>query len=133
MSMSLGDKLRMIRGSLTQTELAQILDCPQGYISRYEKGVVKPSIQFIYNMTKNFNVSLDWLLADEGDIYLAPSVEEKEKMESEVVEILNILKVNPDITKSLKKILAKKESLAVLETINSLSEDKRKALVELLE
>ncbi len=133
MNMLLGDKLRMIRGSLTQTELAQILDCPQGYISRYEKGVVKPSIQFIYNMTKNFNVSLDWLLADEGDIYLAPSVEEKEKMESEVVEILNILKVNPDITQSLKKILAKKESLAVLETINGLSEDKRKALVELLE
>ncbi len=133
MSMPLGEKLRMIRGSLTQTELAQILDCPQGYISRYEKGVVKPSIHFIYNLTKNFNVSLDWLLADEGDIYLAPSEEEKERMEPDIIEILNALKANSKLARTLKEILQKKDAFMILEAVNKLDERKQKALISLME
>ncbi len=132
MSKPLGEKLRMIRGSLTQTELAQMLDCPQGYISRYEKGVVKPSIHFIYNLTKNFNVSLDWLLADEGEMYVAPTEEEKERMDPDIYEVLNVLKANKDLAVTLKGILTKKESLSVLNSIHDLSEIKQRALISLL-
>jgi len=133
MSKTLGEKLRMIRGSLTQTELAQMLDCPQGYISRYEKGVVKPSIQFIYNLTKNFNVSLDWLLANDGDMYTTPSKEQKEKMDPDIYEVMNILKANKELAKTLKQILGKKDSLLILDVVNELSDKKQKAMISLIE
>ena len=133
MAKTLGEKLRMVRGSLTQTELAQMLDIPQGYISRYEKGVVKPSIYFIYGLEKHFNVSLDWLLNDVGEMYKSPVKKKKEKFAPEVIEVVNILKSNKKLAKTIKKLISKKDSAKILKAISSVPEKRLRAVIDLLE
>ena len=130
MAKTLGEKFRMVRGTMTQTELSKLLDIPQGYISRYEKGVEKPSLKFIYGMIKNFNVSVDWLLANEGDMYRSA---QKEKMDPDIIEIINTLKVNKKLAKLVKQVLSTKDSAKLLKAVEELPAKKLKAIIELLD
>ena len=133
MAKSLSEKLRMIRGSMTQTEMAELMGVPQGYISRYEKGVVSPSIYYVYNLGKHFNVSLDWLLADEGDMYVTTSKKKKDKIAPEIVEVVNILKTNKHLARTLKQILGKKDSERIMQVVNKLPTNKLRATIEMLQ
>ena len=133
MRKTLGEKLRMVRGSMTQTELAEVLDIPQGYISRYEKGVVKPSIYYVYGLAKHFNVSLDWLLANKGEMYQAPTKKKKDTMDPDVIEVINILKTNRKLAKTIKRIVGSKDSSKILDSVSELDEKKLKAIIDLLD
>lgn len=54
--------LKILRGKLSQTELAKILNLDQGTISNYESGKTEPTITILKNMSKFFNVSIDFLV-----------------------------------------------------------------------
>ncbi len=48
--------------NLTTTELGKILNVSNSTISRWESEQIIPSIEHLYNMSKYFHVSADYLL-----------------------------------------------------------------------
>ena len=62
-----GQRIRRIRGKLTQTEFAKILGVyKQNYISRYERGRV-PSPDLLIRIADYGKVTLDWMLTGKGE------------------------------------------------------------------
>ena len=56
------EKLRAVRGSRTQSEMALVLEMKQPMYARYESGTTTPSAEVIYRICQNTGVSSDWLL-----------------------------------------------------------------------
>jgi transcriptional regulator with XRE-family HTH domain len=61
-SASVGQRIKLIRGDLTQTEFAKILGIKkQNYISRYESGRI-PAHEILVKIAEQGGVTVDWLL-----------------------------------------------------------------------
>lgn len=62
--MIFSERLRMLRekGGYTQQQLADILRITKNSISHYELNMCMPSIEVLVEMTRFFNVSIDYLL-----------------------------------------------------------------------
>lgn len=61
-----GQRIRMVRGKLTQTDFAKVLGVyKQNYISRYERGRV-PSPDLLIKISDYGKVTIDWLLTGKG-------------------------------------------------------------------
>jgi transcriptional regulator with XRE-family HTH domain len=58
----IGERIRRIRGSLTQQAFADILNVKHPQYNRYEKGRVKPSHNVLEKIAGYGNVSIDWIL-----------------------------------------------------------------------
>ena len=65
--MTLGNKIRNRREELglTQLELAHKAKASQPYISRLEKGELRPSMRILLNLSSALDMSLDEMLKDE--------------------------------------------------------------------
>lgn len=63
-----GKRLKMLREErdLTLGKLADELNTTKSNLSRYENGIVDPSLDAVINIAKYFNVTLDWI-AGNGD------------------------------------------------------------------
>ena len=59
---TLGQRIRKIRGELTQVELAEALGIRQAMISRYEADKEVPSPKVILEMAIYSGKSMEWLL-----------------------------------------------------------------------
>jgi len=55
---------------LNQSEFGSKLSVMQNYISRIEKGDLEPSVKFIQNLYKVFNINIHWLITGEGSMLL---------------------------------------------------------------
>ena len=71
--MSLPDRIKIIRGSLTFEKFAEMLTkqghtFDKGNLSKYEKGKVKPSSDF-YSAIAKIGINVNWLLTGEGEMY----------------------------------------------------------------
>lgn len=73
--MSLAERLRIVRGSMGQTEFAKKVGNSQSGISAYEKGQRKPDYETLIRVSKEFGVTLDWLLLGKGPMHPAPHTE----------------------------------------------------------
>ena len=64
----LGDKIKLYRENkkMTQNELADILEVSSGTVSKYESGILEPSIESIKRLSELFGISIDELLKDEN-------------------------------------------------------------------
>jgi transcriptional regulator with XRE-family HTH domain len=60
--------IRKILG-LNQTEFADKLETSQNLISKYEKGQVELPFKIINNLNKVFNININWLLTNAGDMF----------------------------------------------------------------
>ena len=59
---SVGQRIKLVRGNLTQTEFAKILGIKkQNYISRYESGRI-PTHEILLKIAEHGGVTVDWLL-----------------------------------------------------------------------
>lgn len=67
MKMNIIDKLKriMVIEGINQKQLSAKLNVSQVAVSRYFSGKRKITIEFAVNVSRTFNVSLDWLLKDE--------------------------------------------------------------------
>lgn len=74
--MSLADRLRIVRGSMGQTEFAKKIGSSQSGISAYEKGQRKPDYETLIRVSTEFGVTLDWLLLGKGPMHPAPHADE---------------------------------------------------------
>lgn len=75
------DKLVYLRkkNNYTQTELAEKLNYSDKAISKWENGESLPSIEILHEITKIYNVTLDYLVTEDAENPLTPEEEEKEK------------------------------------------------------
>ena len=77
MEKTIGDKIREIRrkSKLKQVEFVAALDIDRSYLSKIE---CKPGRELLIKMSKEFNVSLDWLTSDQ-DIQDTSSAKNKDE------------------------------------------------------
>lgn len=56
---------------MTQNEFCKIVGCTQATLSAYENNTKKPSLEIVFNIAKEFKVSIDWLLgiSDKDNLY----------------------------------------------------------------
>ncbi len=66
---SIGMRIQMIRGKMTQQEFARKINVKQSYISRYEKGRV-PKAEVLMRIARFAKVSIEWLLTGKEPSYM---------------------------------------------------------------
>ena len=83
--MNLGEKIQLLRreSGMSQEKLAERLNVSRQAISKWEQGIVVPDTENIIQLSKFFQVSLEYLLIDECEKFDRAIVENKaEKVES---------------------------------------------------
>ncbi len=66
---TIGIRLRFIRGNLTKTQLAQILNIKPPTIDKYENNIIIPSPKVLLKLVNHFNINLHWLFTGQGEPY----------------------------------------------------------------
>jgi transcriptional regulator with XRE-family HTH domain len=68
----IGMKMRKIRKALgyTQVQMVSFFEIGRANYSRIEKGEIFPTATILNALCKEFHVSLDWLIANEGEMFL---------------------------------------------------------------
>lgn len=68
MKETIGDKIRKLRykNNMKQAEFVAALNIERAYLSQLESNKRKPSRELLIKMSKEFNVSLDWLTSDQN-------------------------------------------------------------------
>jgi transcriptional regulator with XRE-family HTH domain len=68
----IGMRLREIRKALgyTQVKMVSFFEIGRANYSRIEKGVIFPSPIILNTLCSKFHVSLDWLIANEGEMFI---------------------------------------------------------------
>jgi len=56
--------------NLCQKDFAQLLETSQSNISKYERGEMKPTLDFLINLNEKLNVNLNWVLIGKGHIFI---------------------------------------------------------------
>jgi len=84
---AIGERIKYLRGNESQAEFGRKFDRSYMDIGRVERGEVKPTVELLFNICTEYNVSLDWLLTGEGPIkkergmtFLEPEFPEKPSM-----------------------------------------------------
>jgi transcriptional regulator with XRE-family HTH domain len=74
-NITINDKLLKIRNieNLSQNEFAKRLGVKQSYYSELERGKRNITTKIITSLSKEFNISSDWLLSDSGQMYITNS------------------------------------------------------------
>ena len=62
----IAERLKAVRGAMTQSEFATRLRTPLTTLGRYERGANMPDLAFIINVCTIFDVSPEWLLFGRG-------------------------------------------------------------------
>jgi transcriptional regulator with XRE-family HTH domain len=86
-SAKLGMRLKMIRiaAGIKQKDLSKAFNIPASLLSMYEKGSREPSLKFLENFTKYFNIPLSQLFV---------LMEEDATENDEAASILNKMKID---------------------------------------
>ena len=90
-----GHKLKEIRKNLsyTQQEMADFLNVSCRTYSSYERNENNPSYSMLVILCKNYNINLNWFIADEGQMFKENTSIEYEKIKNSVIsEVKNMLK-----------------------------------------
>jgi transcriptional regulator with XRE-family HTH domain len=76
----IGERLRKFRKylKLNQGELSVYLDIGRADLSSTERGRIYPTVYVLYLLKNKFNVSLNWLLFNEGEIFYTEPVKRRE-------------------------------------------------------
>jgi transcriptional regulator with XRE-family HTH domain len=92
----IGERIRQVRGNLSQTAFGDSINASRGYVNNIEHGA-KPSIEFIANVCLVYGVSLDWLMF--GKEAQSPSEIESDQDLKEMTDVLKRLLAsnNPDM------------------------------------
>ena len=81
-----GERLKKIRGNLSQTAFAKALGVDRQSIARYESGDRIFDANFIFNLMAKFNTDTNWLLTGKG---IAPELSSDEQ------ELLVLFRTSP--------------------------------------
>jgi transcriptional regulator with XRE-family HTH domain len=59
---AIGARIRKLRGSALQEELAEFLGVSQGQLSKIEKGRVPPSLEIVVALAGKYETTIDWIV-----------------------------------------------------------------------
>lgn len=77
--------LRKTLGFRTQKDFAEVLDMPWRTLQSYEQATTSVPSTFILKLKNQFNISADWLLSEEGDMFIQPYLPKIEFENSELI------------------------------------------------
>ena len=66
---TLGERIRILRGSISQSLFSQKFGITQNTLSRYERDQRTPDAQFLADICTKMDVSADWLLTGRGEAH----------------------------------------------------------------
>ena len=69
MSNTLGDRIKILSGSLTQRQFAEKIDIPATTLGNYEKNKSELNFATIDLFTKTFGINTDWLIFGRGPMH----------------------------------------------------------------
>lgn len=76
--MTLGERLRSLRGPLSQADFGSELGVSQPTVRNYENGARLPDSDFVKNVCNKFGISADWLLFGKEDQKIDDDVPQKD-------------------------------------------------------
>jgi transcriptional regulator with XRE-family HTH domain len=98
---SIAGRLREIRKTLglTQAELAEKLNISKPTYVRYEAGEIFPSLFVIVGLKEFFNINLNWLVTEVGEMFvdkenaISPEMHEKIFKDSKYLQLIDSMQV----------------------------------------
>ena len=63
---AIGRRIRELRGTERQDDLAPELGIAQGQLSRIERGILAPSVEVLLRLRERYGKSVDWILTGEA-------------------------------------------------------------------
>lgn len=66
---TLGERLKYLRGTYSQSEFSAKLSIPQTTLSRYERNKSQPDLEFLRDFCDAFAVSAEWLVTGRGPVH----------------------------------------------------------------
>ncbi len=63
---AIGQRIRELRGDVSQDDFGPWLGISQSQLSKIELGKLPPSIEVLLQLRKRFNRPIDWILTGEG-------------------------------------------------------------------
>ena len=108
--MCIKERLRIVIKSqnLTVKDFAEMVNTPLRTVHNYLNSGKEPSVEFLSKVSDKFNVNLNWLLLNKGEIYISSSID----LTLNEYELLNIF---DSLNESGKKILINISKLISLE------------------
>lgn len=91
--MNTSERIRFVRGELTQQEFAEKLGVHKNSIGSYERNATKPDIEFLQSICTVFHVEPRWLLFGDGPIQIEEAAREnkvselRKKADDEIIMI----------------------------------------------
>lgn len=79
----IGLRLQEVRKKLNllQKDFAKTLDISNASLSEMEAGNAKPRFELLYNITKKYNVNVNYLLHGEGEIFMTDEISRQSGIE----------------------------------------------------
>jgi len=73
--MAIHDRIKQIRleNKQSQQEIADILDIQATSVSKYERDIIKPSSDLLAKIAEKYNININWLLNEQGQMYFGQS------------------------------------------------------------
>ena len=63
---AVGARIRELRGTIFQEDLAAYLGISQGQLSKIERGMMGPTVETLTRLSERFGKSIDWIVRGEG-------------------------------------------------------------------
>lgn len=117
MAETTGERIRQVRGHLSQIDFAARLGADKNTIGRYERGERTPDGDFLVRIQLEFGVSIDWLLTGSGtgSAQAAPASESggvDEELFGRVTEAVSIAFKECGYSASLRQVAARAARIA---------------------
>jgi len=84
--MSIGKRLKVVRGNMTQADFAELLSVHPNTVARYERDERTPDAEYVERIYKRFNISPRWLLSGIGEMNPLKKIE---GVDASVEQLLN--------------------------------------------
>jgi len=75
---TIGQRIKRVRQELklSQEQFGEIFNAGKSYISAVENDKSKLSVENLVKLLVNYNVNINYVLAEKGDIFIAPEFED---------------------------------------------------------
>ena len=86
----LGKRLQIARKKLqlSQENMASQIGISYRAYTSYERGDRNPSIEFLEKLVTKFNINLNWLIAEQGEMFIQHYDASKDALRQQVLDIL---------------------------------------------
>jgi|GEM_PF-6717952 len=109
---TIGTRIKAVRNyhKLKQAEMAAVINVHLQTFSRYERGLLMPSVEVISLIVEKFNVNPQWLLSAEGEMLKDDSTFKDKSLnfsadDPRILIIVEWLRANPEDIDSFLKLI----------------------------